>query len=211
VRSSASTLNLRVRARPPFGLAEAEAMSRAASPSTKKTYGVVRVTREWELARSSFYHQREIAAQPGRVLRRRGPKTARSDAALLEKIREVIAASPFYGEGHRKVWARLRFQEVRTSKARVPQVRFLTWVLGLLEFTVSSLCEINRNESRFFPHVGRPTAPRPVSRMLHQPSNHRIRVHVTQFLFPLPNRVDIEIVKPRLPECPRQDSLLFDG
>ena len=53
------------------------------------------------------------------MLRRRGPKTAWSDAALLEKIREVIDASPFYGEGHRKVWARLRFAEVRTSKARV--------------------------------------------------------------------------------------------
>jgi transposase InsO family protein len=38
---------------------------------------------------------------------------------LLGKIREVLAASPFYGEGHRKVWVRLRFQEVRTSKARV--------------------------------------------------------------------------------------------
>ena len=55
----------------------------------------------------------------GECLRRRGPKTAWSDAALLEKIREVIDASPFYGEGHRKVWARLRFAEVRTSKARV--------------------------------------------------------------------------------------------
>ncbi len=94
-------------------------MSRAASPFTKKTYGVVRVTHEWELARSSFYYQREITAQPGRVLGRRGPKTAWSDAMLLEKIREVLAASPFYGEGHRKVWARLRFQGVRTSKARV--------------------------------------------------------------------------------------------
>ncbi len=49
-------------------------MSRAASPSTKKTYGVVRVTREWELARSSFYYQRGIAAQPDRVLQRRGPR-----------------------------------------------------------------------------------------------------------------------------------------
>jgi len=38
---------------------------------------------------------------------------------LLEKIRGVIDASPFYGEGHRKVWARLRFAEVRSSKARV--------------------------------------------------------------------------------------------
>jgi putative transposase len=94
-------------------------MSRAASPFTARPYGVVRVTREWEMARSSFYPQREIAAHPGRVLGRRGPKTAWSDAVLLEKIREVIAASPFHGEGHRKVWARLRFEEVRTSKARV--------------------------------------------------------------------------------------------
>ena len=94
-------------------------MSRAASPFTGRRYGVVRVTREWEMARSSFYFRREIAAQPGRVLGRRGPKTAWSDAVLLAKIREVIATSPFYGEGHRKVWARLRFAEVRTSKARV--------------------------------------------------------------------------------------------
>src|ERR1700693_4817287 len=105
--------------RTPFGLAEAEAMSRATSPFTERRYSVVRVTREWELARSSFYYQRESAAHPGRVLGRRGPKTAWSDTVLLEKIREVIAASPFYGEGHRKVWARLRFEEVRTSKARV--------------------------------------------------------------------------------------------
>jgi putative transposase len=48
-----------------------------------------------------------------------GAEDAWSDAALLRKIREVLAASPFYGEGHRKVWARLRFQQVRTSKARV--------------------------------------------------------------------------------------------
>jgi len=94
-------------------------MSRATSPFTGRCYGVVRVTREWEMARSSFYHQREIAAHPGRALGRRGPKTAWSDGVLLEKIREVIAASPFHGEGHRKVWARLRFEEVRTSKARV--------------------------------------------------------------------------------------------
>lgn len=94
-------------------------MSRAGSPSTGRIYGVVHVTREWEMARSSFYYQRRLAGQPLRVLQRRGPKTAWSDAALLEKIRAVLAASPFYGEGHRKVWARLRFQQVRTSKARV--------------------------------------------------------------------------------------------
>jgi len=38
---------------------------------------------------------------------------------LVEKIRAVLTASPFLGEGHRKVWARLRWHGVRTSKARV--------------------------------------------------------------------------------------------
>ena len=41
------------------------------------------------------------------------------DAALIEQIRAVLSASPFHGEGHRKVWARLRFAGVRTSKHRV--------------------------------------------------------------------------------------------
>ncbi len=94
-------------------------MSCATSLSTGQVYGVARVAREWELARSSFYHQRGLAGQFFRVLQRRGPKTAWTDAALTEKIRAVLAASPFYGEGHRKVWARLRFAGVRTSKARV--------------------------------------------------------------------------------------------
>src|SRR3989304_5113477 len=94
-------------------------MSHATSPFAERRYGGVRVTREWEMARSSFYYQLRMAAQPERALRRRGPKTEWSDAALLEKIRAVLAESPFYGEGHRKVWARLRFQQVRTSKARV--------------------------------------------------------------------------------------------
>jgi putative transposase len=38
---------------------------------------------------------------------------------LREVIRAVLAAAPFLGEGHRKVWARLRWQGVRTSKGRV--------------------------------------------------------------------------------------------
>jgi transposase InsO family protein len=41
------------------------------------------------------------------------------DAELLETIRAVLAASPFHGEGHRKVWARLRAAGVRTSRRRV--------------------------------------------------------------------------------------------
>jgi len=86
-------------------------MSPATSPSTGRIYGVARVLRAWELARSSFYYQRTVVRPACRVGERRGPKTAWTDA--------VLAASPFYGEGHRKVWARLRFAGVRTSKPRV--------------------------------------------------------------------------------------------
>src|SRR5215213_5121899 len=102
---------------PPFGPAEAEAMSRAVSPSGGKPYGLARVCRVWRAARSAVYRHR---APPRAVPPRRpGPIGAMPDAALLEAIRDVLAASPFHGEGHRKVWARLRFAGVRTSRRRV--------------------------------------------------------------------------------------------
>jgi hypothetical protein len=41
------------------------------------------------------------------------------DQALVEAIRKLLAASPFHGEGYRKIWARLRFAGIRTSKRRV--------------------------------------------------------------------------------------------
>ena len=41
------------------------------------------------------------------------------DEALVEAIRALLTASPFHGEGYRKIWARLRFAGVRTSKRRV--------------------------------------------------------------------------------------------
>jgi transposase InsO family protein len=42
-----------------------------------------------------------------------------ADTDLVEEIRAVLAASPFHGEGHRKVWARLRVGGIRTSLRRV--------------------------------------------------------------------------------------------
>jgi putative transposase len=42
-----------------------------------------------------------------------------SDRELLSEIRDVLAESPFVGEGHRKVWARLRRRCVCTSRKRV--------------------------------------------------------------------------------------------
>jgi transposase InsO family protein len=91
-------------------------MSHATSPSMQRQYGVVRVCQEWGVCRSTFYHQR---SSPVRQPAKRGPKTAYTDEALTVQIRQVLTASPFVGEGHRKVWARLRIRGIRTSKRRV--------------------------------------------------------------------------------------------
>jgi transposase InsO family protein len=97
---------------------EVEAMSQAQSPSTGRKYGRARVLAAWRLPRATFYARRE-RAQCSEPARRRGPKTAYSDIDLLARIRQLIAASPFHGEGHRKIWARLRVQGIRTAKPRV--------------------------------------------------------------------------------------------
>ena len=93
-------------------------MSRTESPSTAKPYGLARVTAAWGLPRSTYYARRHRLNHPVES-RKRGPRTAWTDEVLTERIREQIAASPFSGEGHRKVWARLRVAGIRSSKARV--------------------------------------------------------------------------------------------
>jgi len=94
-------------------------MSHTPSPSTNRPYGVVRVCQEWGVPRSTFYHQQDRVAPSQGTPAKRGPKTAYTDEVLTGFIRQVLAASPFLGEGHRKVWARLRAQGIRTSKPRV--------------------------------------------------------------------------------------------
>ena len=96
-------------------------MSRQTSPSTHRPYGIARVLRVWALPRSTFYAQRDRRAQP--ATGRRGRTPTLDDAALLVQIRAVIAESPFHGEGHRKIWAKLRtLKGVRTSMRRVLRV-----------------------------------------------------------------------------------------
>ena len=93
-------------------------MSQQPSPSTQERYGITRVLTVWELPRSTFYAQRVRRAEPGTG--RRGRTPTLDDEALLAQIRGVIAESPFHGEGHRKIWARLRtLKGVRTSMRRV--------------------------------------------------------------------------------------------
>ena len=92
-------------------------MSRTVSPSCNRVYGVAHVVRIWNLARSTFYAARSREQNP-RQPRKRGPKVL-SDAELLTAIRQLLDEAVFTGEGYRKIWARLRFQGVRTSKERV--------------------------------------------------------------------------------------------
>jgi transposase InsO family protein len=94
-------------------------MSQTGSPSALRPYGLVRVCEVWEVSRSTVYAARARATQPPPPPGRRGPKPRWADPDLLAHIGTVLAASPFLGEGHRKVWARLRAAGVRTSKPRV--------------------------------------------------------------------------------------------
>ena len=92
-------------------------MRAATSPGSGRPYGLALVCRVWRVARATVYRRRAPAVPGPR--RRPGPVGPMPDAELLERIRGVLAASPFHGEGHRKVWARLRFAGLRTSRHRV--------------------------------------------------------------------------------------------
>ena len=82
-------------------------MAAASSPATGEGYDIRRVCAAWAMPHSSFYAAPKVseAPSPGR---RRGPRPVVDDAGLLEAIRRDLDRSPFSGEGHRQVWARLR-------------------------------------------------------------------------------------------------------
>ena len=95
-------------------------MSREVSPATGKAYGLKRVCAALNVSRSTVYARQKAATLPRPAPARRGPKPKVSDEALLDAIRADLAASPFVGEGHRKVWARLKFGKgFRVSRKRV--------------------------------------------------------------------------------------------
>ncbi len=112
------------------------------SPTTGRRYPLRWVCAVWRVARSTVYARRSDETSlandapgcpepndrrvgrdprpPAVVLRRkRGPQTPQDDAAVLTAIREVLAASPFHTEGHRKVRRRLRARGIRVGKQRV--------------------------------------------------------------------------------------------
>jgi putative transposase len=93
-------------------------MSRACSISVRRAYGLQRVCRVWGQTRSTVYARRSSASRTALPCRR-GPVGAGNDEELVSHVRRVLEASPFHGEGYRKVWAKLRVEGIRTSKERV--------------------------------------------------------------------------------------------
>jgi len=91
------------------------------SPSTGRRYPLTLVCEVFRIARSTVYwtRKRRDGQEGAPVRRKRGPRTELSDEELLEEIRRVLKESPFLGEGHRKVWARLRRKGIRVGKKRV--------------------------------------------------------------------------------------------
>ena len=68
---------------------------------------------------ASERRRRERQRPAERPERKRGPLGAMSDQRLRAEIHQTIEDSPFNGEGHRKVWARLRRRGIRTARKRV--------------------------------------------------------------------------------------------
>jgi putative transposase len=89
----------------------------AAEVSAKTGFALATVCKIVGAPRSSVY-ARAAGGEPGGA--KRGPRTQLSDEELLEKIRTAITDSPFSGEGHRKVCARLRREHgIRVGRKRV--------------------------------------------------------------------------------------------
>ena len=84
-------------------------MSTEVSPTTGRVYGIQRVCQVFRWPRSTLYAQEKQDAMGERSQAKRGPKPSCSDKELLSLIRADLEGSPFSGEGHRKVWARLKY------------------------------------------------------------------------------------------------------
>ena len=97
-------------------------MSATLSEATGRPYGIQRVCQAWERSRSALYARqtREQQRHKGEEPARRGLTPTVSDATLLEAIQADLDRSPFQGEGHRKVHARLRILDgIRVARTRV--------------------------------------------------------------------------------------------
>ncbi len=95
-------------------------MRACVSPTTGRRYPLTMICAVWRMARSSVYAAASPAAGlPARPPGKRGPQPEVSDAEIVGAIREILAATPFHGEGYRKVRARLAHRGLRLGGKRV--------------------------------------------------------------------------------------------
>lgn len=93
-------------------------MRQQRSPSTSRRYPLTLICAVYRVPRSSVYAAQTPPAL-GLNVAKRGPKTVVSDAEVVDRIRAVLAACPFHGEGYRKVRARLAHCGVAVGGKRV--------------------------------------------------------------------------------------------
>jgi putative transposase len=75
------------------------------------------------VSRSTYYsRQKRLVCAKQNALEKRGPKPLISDSELLDLIKTDIISSPFKGEGHRKVHARLRRQKIEVGRNRILRI-----------------------------------------------------------------------------------------
>ena len=96
------------------------------------------------------------------VRRRPGPLGAMPDDELLRAIRREIDESPFVGEGHRKITARLRRRGICTSRKRVLRLTRGPgcWPRRRRCASAPGACTTARSPSTSPTRCGRPTPPR---------------------------------------------------
>lgn len=93
-------------------------MRATVSPSPRRRYPLTMLCQVWRVARSSVYAT-AVPRGGAAAVRKRGPKAAVSDGAVLTAIRRVLQATPFHGEGYPKVRARLAHRGLAVSGKRV--------------------------------------------------------------------------------------------
>lgn len=95
-------------------------MSQTLSPETKRPYGLKKTCRIWGVSRASLYRQQ--GRDPSYSPQKRGPKPLIGEEEVLTQIRATITASPFSGEGHRKIHARVKQKGLRVGRNRILRI-----------------------------------------------------------------------------------------
>src|SRR5262245_46611431 len=104
-------------------------MTARGSPRTQRRYPLTMICAAYRLARSSV-NAAGRAAAPAPMPGKPGPKTRQSDREVVEAIRAVLTATPFHGEGYRKIRARLAHRGLRLGGKRVLRLMRLHHLLA---------------------------------------------------------------------------------